>query len=610
MGTVRKVSTIFSLIIIAALIAPWIQAAEKIIIQISFFQGTWMEDQPRLEETKVLTQASHPELASLKAVSGNSEYELKALIIESLIDIMNLKTLDDLGSYQRPWSKKVKVLQELIVGKHAGYRFYCTPEWLSQDKLALQVFLFRSKEISMRKGITQEEKVRRIRNASQNNKMMERILDQKIDLKRNDPVILAVPYKDTLYFMMLSWTSVETSQEPEALEATAAPKPIHTVLPSYPNELREQGVTGEVELQIFIDKKGIVQGVKVVKSLHSFLDYSAAQALRQWKFEPGYEGDEPVPQISVITVNFDPKKWRRVEQKTEMEEGHPAGTQASKQTKLQSVLDLCAEYCRKLSNTALYFICEEEIKEIHYNMNTAQMRNSMWTKSWNTDKFVPGGGRIRATIGGRIQLMDSKLTEKNHYLCDYQLIKKGDQIKERRFLLKENGRELADKKKLLQEERFFSLNSLFTAVKLLGQDNQPLFYYRILSEDKHKGKKAYVIEAIPKSGNVSSIHYAKIWVEKKSGQVLKTEIKGVPFEGYDDVWKESMLLNVEPMSKITHIFKEEKNGVLFPEESTVLIQYPKLNRGSHTKMKIEMKYQKYKFFIVETDHEIIKKGFI
>jgi hypothetical protein len=81
-----------------------------------------------------------------------------------------------------------------------------------------------------------------------------------------------------------------------------------------------------------------------------------------------------------------------------------------------------------------------------------------------------------------------------------------------------------------------------------------------------------------------------------------------PLEGYDDVWRDAVMLAIEPESKITHIFKAERNGVMFPSRSSVLIEYPAVGpQEPMTKVKIDMTYDKYKFFSVETEHRVIKR---
>ena len=133
------------------------------------------------------------------------------------------------------------------------------------------------------------------------------------------------------------------------------------------------------------------------------------------------------------------------------------------------------------------------------------------------------------------------------------------------------------------------------------------FNYKILEEEKVHGKKAFVIEAAPKSGDADGVRSAKVWVNKESFQILKSEIEGIPLEGYEDVLKDSVLLNIEPLFLTTHEYRVEKKGVLFPEFTTVRVEYRGLRHGRPvSKLKTDMAYKKFKFFVVETDHKIIR----
>jgi hypothetical protein len=213
----------------------------------------------------------------------------------------------------------------------------------------------------------------------------------------------------------------------------------------------------------------------------------------------------------------------------------------------------------------------------------------------------------RIVVGKSIQIMDPKLTKRNDFLCDYQIVRKGGKIDERRFILKENGRKIAEQKKFLEETRFSGLSSLFAPLRVLAKDRQPRFNYRIIEEDKIHGKKAYLIEAVPKSGNEDGIWSARIWVDEESFQILKSEIEGVPVDGYEDILNDCAILNIKPIFSTTHEYGIEKNGVMFPSRSKVHAAYPGIDfRGPIEKMGIDLTYDKYKFFTVETEPKIIK----
>ena len=68
-------------------------------------------------------------------------------------------------------------------------------------------------------------------------------------------------------------------------------------------------------------------------------------------------------------------------------------------------------------------------------------------------------------------------------------------------------------------------------------------------------------------------------------------------------------LNVKPGFKTTHVYRIAKRGVLFPSQSKVRVDYPGLGLlgGKLIRLKTDMTYEKHKFFIVETDHKVIKR---
>ncbi len=616
----RKIYRLLGLIIVYILFASWVLTAEDIIIQVRFFQGTWMKDQPGLNQVEILSTSSHPEIASLKAIVGGPESELKAAVIDALFDTMDLRTVDDLFSFAKTWNGKDASLSEPVMQKPASaYRINFRPKRLSPQAVSLQTIIYYKEiEVPLKAGKDPDKKLQRefkgVLASRRYKKLMDKILDRELVLKISDPVIVGIPYEDRAFFMMIVLTSGRRDSEQEASEETKrpgkayileAPKPIHQVAPVYPDELRCQGVEGEVELQFVVNEKGIVQYAEVVKPLHPYLDYAAVQALKQWRFEPPLRKGKPAPGIFILKVHFNPETWRRWEETIERDEA-PTDSSPSSREELRKILENSGEYCRKLAGAALDFICEETIKEIQYNINTEAIseQKKFWYKIVKRTKSAYVG-----VMWGNQPLWNPWGTEKNQYVCDYQLIKKGYLIKEQRIILKENGRKITDQKKLLEEKRFSMLTPLFAAVRLLALDRQHLFNYRILEEEKVREKKAFVIEAIPKFKDVGEVEYAKIWINKKNFQILKSEIEGVPIEGYKKILEETTKLNLKPEFKITHHYQVEKKGVLFPSYSKVRVAYPPLRPmgGKRLRLKIDITYDKFKFFTVETEHRIIKK---
>lgn len=587
------------------LLAASFPTAGNIAIQVHLFKGAWAEDHPGLKEVTVMTAASHPALEALKAKVGGPESEMTAAAIDALLEAQGLKTVDDIFAFAVQWDEREDTLSRDILHKLAAFQFIFNPRRLSPQNIELSTVLNKSKESHAKDEKSRQMEIHRALLDGR----LEKILDIKFPMEIGAPVIFGIPAEKEPFFLMILLTVPERAAEPASTSGkksepgqvvVAAPKPIHTVMPAYPEDLRRQGVRGQVEIQAAVDEKGNLMGMKVTKPLHPYLDFAAVQALRQWKYEPAVQNGKRIPVIITQTVNFDPIIYRLYEEKAKEQAGPSRGEDLSSRGAPEKVLEGSAEYCRKLAGAALDFICEETINEVHYNFATEM--------KWAGIAVAPRGGG-GAYYTSWIPQWDRQRTEKYDYTCDYLFVKKGGSVEERRIVLKDNGRKVPDRSKLLEEKRFTALNPLMASIQILDRERQPLFNFRIIGTGKAQGRKAYVIEAIPKSGNTWGVEYAKIWIDQQGYQVLRNEIRGVPLEGYDDVLKDTTQFNIKPVLTTTHTYQVEKNGVFFPARTTIRVDYPEPATWfarTTPKLKIDMAYDKYKFFIVETETGIKK----
>jgi TonB family protein len=579
-------------------------ATEEVTIRILFLQGAWTEGQPGLDKVTVLTTSSDPALAELKTIADMSEGEQKMAVTEALLDILELRTVEELFSWPMTWNGRDPGLSDTILRKSIVYRLVFLIKRISAQEIALHASVFKSKEGSIETAERIEKELEKAAKVVQDKKKMEQILDQVLGLKIGDPVIVGIPYENRIYFMMILLTGGKPGpgqkvskavKEPEPTEILEAPKPVRKVLAAYPEKLRQGGVKGVVKLRVSIDQKGIVQNVRVLKSLHPYLDYTAVRALRQWEFEPVLLNERPVPVSFMVAINFDPKTWNLQGETTEAAVIPPTGLEPDSQAKLRMVLDHCAEYCERLTGLALDFICEETIKEIHYNFG-AEPIGVVYI-------YRPPSPPVRPVTTVVAPLFDPKLTEKNSFVCDYLLVKKGENLEERRILLQEDGRTMPDRENLLEEKKFSILRPLFAPIRLLDRDRQPLFNYTIIKEENVNKKKSYLIEAVPKSIDAAGIQCGRIWVDTRSFQILQCEIEGMPLEGYEDILQDCIRFNIEPIFTITYLYQIERKGVLFPSRVDLRVVY-KDPITKLKKMKTEITYKKYKIFTVETEEEI------
>jgi periplasmic protein TonB len=81
------------------------------------------------------------------------------------------------------------------------------------------------------------------------------------------------------------------------------PKLISRVEPRYPLLALQTHMQGTVIVDAIIDEHGNVVEAKIVSG-PPLLIQSAMDAVRQWKYEPTYLNDEPVPVQLSVTVTF------------------------------------------------------------------------------------------------------------------------------------------------------------------------------------------------------------------------------------------------------------------------------------------------------------------
>ncbi len=265
--------------------------------------------------------------------------------------------------------------------------------------------------------------------------------------------------------------------------------------------------------------------------------------------------------------------------------GQPENSLTSNQDELEIILEKCAKYCERLQNVALYFVCEETIDE--------ELRGGRF-----------GGSRTVTTSSGMMVGVSGggQNIERNKYVYDYQLIKKGEKIEETRTLLKENGKKKKEKNAPMKTKRFYSRRSIYGPVGWLGKEQQNKYTYRILKEQTLKKRKTYVIEVSPKTKIEENPNFGKVWIDKEDFSVLKIEIKQESLAGFEKIEQESEKQKIRPVITTTHDYFIEKNGIRFPSKTVCEELYIAKMRRIRTKIsETRIKYDNYRFFIVETE---------
>lgn len=111
--------------------------------------------------------------------------------------------------------------------------------------------------------------------------------------------------KSLLNIVLLTVALVATSTASRAESAfDAAPTPIRTAAPVYPEGLRRGGVSGMVSIKATVDENGNVTGTVVAKSSNPEFEEPALAAVAQWKFTPAMKAGQAVVAVVMLPVRF------------------------------------------------------------------------------------------------------------------------------------------------------------------------------------------------------------------------------------------------------------------------------------------------------------------
>jgi protein TonB len=378
------------------------------------------------------------------------------------------------------------------------------------------------------------------------------------------------------------------SVQPQQQEIKALPpKPIKTVYPVYPEHLKKEGIAGEVMIWAWIDEQGNVkiQGrpYHILRSLHPELDELATEAVKNWKYAPIYIQGKPRGVWTYISIIFDPGESPEEEDLTSQEPISDV---------LKAILDRSWEYCRKMNDIGHFFLCREKISQTIKNIV-------------NIGRSMMGsfGDEPKSTFKVNSVVPDLANPERNRFINEYQITSQNSLVTELRTAVKppSNDRISPFGRKPLS---FPIPTNVPTRLLAPGFRNE--FIYSIGEDEKILGKNCQVIEIKSRKKRGVQFSCATIWIERNSARVVQAEVECGSSAIDKRVLTECHQYHLVPHMRVTYEYDIDKKGILFPSRSDVVLDYSQLGRTNtrDTKMKLDIRYDKYRFFTVETDSQI------
>jgi TonB family protein len=604
---VVKLTRLISLTISVFLLGPLLHAGDTFSLRVKVYHGRLMEDASP-PQTEMLWRASQePLLSSLCEFGGVRDSEWSANVVKALFDLVDLETANELFTTSKTWNGRSNEWLDRFLGEDVVFRLETSAKRRPDKGISFRAAVFRSKEgvIPQDEGI--ETKARRALEARSDPKKMDKIFERTIELEVGDPVVICAPWKEGVLFFVVGLAQDLPQPKPEASKANgsslkiiAPPLPLKGVQPYYPESLRNRRIEGKVGMLVAVDKSGAVIGIKVTEPVHPYLDYSAVQTLLRERFEPVLRNGKPVEAVFPYEFNFE----RLV--KPRPEGGDRAGVGgAPAPERLVALLAGCADYSRSLAGSMLDYVCEETINEIDCRLRANPQQELDYIKTFFIKRT--NLGPVTGAVSAPLTIMDPQLTRRTRYICDYQIVKDEDVVKERRIILRKGGRKVSEGT-ILEDKRYSLLMPILAGNRILAAERQGLFTFRLAGESRIQGKECDIMEARPNSGNEEGIESAKIWIAKKDHHILKCEIEGVPIEGFEEVLTDCVRLGVHPRFITTYEYGANYRSVSLPSRTAVRIEYPISGSrgGLIVKATIDMKYSKFRYFGVNTEHQVIK----
>ena len=369
----------------------------------------------------------------------------------------------------------------------------------------------------------------------------------------------------------------------------------------YPEELKREGIASRFVFQVNIKKDGSVRSSFVWKSHYPELEERLEWEVSKMRFKPFIYNGEAIPAHGFMTIVFYPEIVIPQTRTALLDKKLIIKNLAEPLRKeLITVLDGCADYCEKLSNSALYYVCLEKINEKIKSISNEHIG----TLGSSGGLYIRPNEHMTSTL---YQLF-LKHTKNDAYVFDYQLVRKYGKINEKRILLGKTGRKISEKNSSKVTKLSHSLQPILAPVHLLSREKRSFYSYKMLDDEKIKEKKVYVIEIYPKIKGAGDIQHGKVWVDKENYWIMKAEVETSYIDGYKEIYEECSKYYLTPHFTLIHHYEIEKNGIMFPSRSKIQIEYSGLLKSKRElKSEAEITYSSYKFFTVEVDHNIIKK---
>ncbi len=124
-----------------------------------------------------------------------------------------------------------------------------------------------------------------------------------------EPIVMdGKPVRVRLEIPIQMVPSLEDERVYDIEAADQKPRPLRIIEPVYPPGMKRKKIEGEVMLEFVVTVEGNVDNVEVVSATHREFVMHAVDAMRRWKFSPGYVDGDAVNVLARVPLRFSIQK--------------------------------------------------------------------------------------------------------------------------------------------------------------------------------------------------------------------------------------------------------------------------------------------------------------
>jgi VWFA-related protein len=278
--------------------------------------------------------------------------------------------------------------------------------------------------------------------------------------------------------------------------------------------------------------------------------------------------------------------------------------QAISAEELNHILQGAADYCQRLKQSAFHFYCREKIVETRIPLTGDRGQELNIDEASKTKRIDPRFTKTGVALGRS----SGRPTKVKSHIFGYRLIKQGDQIKEERDWISSHDNNKVNRNQVVETNAFFSEKAVFAPITILDPIRQDRYNFQFIRFDDLNGRRAAVIEALPKDPVETATIYGTLWIDMEDFSLVKIEANPESIRNYRLLKDLALKLRTRLHLSMEVDFDLQQEGIRFPTKVVFLEKYKgggliSMYQGPKgwERTRTEFTYSDYQFFSVQTD---------